>query len=312
MLSPLAHWWVILLIVTTTVFCIYLLISLSKNGEDAPKEGELMPHSFDGIHEVNNPLPSWWTKLFWGSIAFTIAYLALYPGLGNFKGYFGMTLQDEWQAEMNKHDDEVRGLFSVMAQVPVEDLATNPQYEEALSAGKNLFQSGTCTLCHLPTAKGVVGSGAINGYPNLTDNDWLHGGKPENIITTLTKGRKGAMPAQYAALGESAENVRSVALYVKSLSDKSIAQTVKNARHIKFGEAFFKGTCAACHGADAKGNPALGAPNLSDDIWLHGSDLASIEHTVKFGRNNVMPSHEDLLTADQIHVLAAYVYSLSQ
>lgn len=311
MLSAIAHWWVILLVVTTTVFCIYLLISLTKNDENAPDEGELMPHSFDGIQEVNNPLPSWWTKLFWGSIVFAVAYLALYPGLGNYQGIFGMTLEDEWQAEMNKHNEEIRGLFAAMAQVPVEELANNPEYSEALDAGKSLFQNGTCALCHLATGKGVTGSGAINGYPNLTDNDWLHGGSPADIIATLTNGRKGAMPSQYEGLGKSADNVKSVSLYVKSLSDVSVAQTVKNARHIKYGEAFFKGKCAACHGTDAKGNTALGAPNLTDDIWLHGSDLTSIEHTVRYGRKNVMPSHKDLLSADQIHVLSAYVYSLS-
>ncbi|MUG32278.1 MULTISPECIES: cytochrome-c oxidase, cbb3-type subunit III [Psychrobacter] len=211
-------------------------------------------------------------------------------------------VKSERPSELNDQIDA-----GIVALAPyVTELSGN---QKALMAGERLFLQN-CAVCHGSTAQGAP------GYPNLTDNDWLHGGKPENILLTLHNGwhvnldpaQPLPMPAQRADLGE--QGVRAAAEYVLSISknqEKGELDPVKVAQ----GKAIFDEKCFICHGADAKGTIAAGAPNLTDGIWLYGGDRETIQETIRHGRGGVMPEWETKLGNERIMLLAAYVYSLS-
>ncbi|MFD0667143.1 cytochrome-c oxidase, cbb3-type subunit III [Ramlibacter sp. MAHUQ-53] len=248
----------------------------------------------EDLTELNNPLPRWWMWLFVITIVFSLGYLVAYPGLGSYAGKLGWTTAGLHAAEVEKAKQELAPLYAQFTSKKAEDLAGDPQ---AMAIGERLFMNN-CAQCHGSDARGS------KGFPNLTDADWLHGGSPDKIAETLTKGRIGNMPPMAAAVG-SPEDVRNVAHYVLSLS---------NAPHdsvrAQLGKSKF-GACAACHGMDGKGNPALGAPNLTDDTWLHGWGEQAIVNIVNNGKVNAMPAQEGKLTPEQIHVLASYVWGLS-
>ncbi|HTP62884.1 MAG TPA: cytochrome-c oxidase, cbb3-type subunit III [Burkholderiales bacterium] len=248
----------------------------------------------EDIREYNNPLPRWWMWMFYLTIVFAIGYLALYPGLGSYRGALGWT-QVKQLDEENERAQQVYGpLYEKFAAQDVVALSKNA---EALAIGQKLFLNN-CAQCHASDAAGS------RGFPNLTDNDWLWGGTPEAIEATITDGRNGNMPALGAALGE--EGVRDAAAYVLEISGNA-SDSIRAAR----GKEKFAQICAACHGADGKGNQALGAPNLTDKTWLYGSG-AAIPETIANGRAGHMPAHKDLLGPAKIHLLTAYVYSLSR
>jgi cytochrome c oxidase cbb3-type subunit III len=252
-------------------------------------------HVWDGdLREMNNPLPRWWVWLFIITIVFSLIYLALYPGLGTFAGKLGWTQIGQYQAEVDKGNREVAPLYARFAAMKPEDMARDPQ---AHAIGERLFMNN-CSQCHGSDAHGG------KGFPNLTDADWLHGGTPEKITETLTAGRIGNMPPMAAAVG-TADDVKNVANYVLSLSN-SPHDSVKAA----LGKSKFV-VCAACHGMDGKGNQALGAPNLTDDIWLHGYGENAVIAMVNNGKVNQMPAQAGKLTEAQIQVLASYVWSFS-
>ena len=252
-------------------------------------------HVWDGdLREMNNPLPRWWAWLFVITIVFALAYLALYPGLGAYAGKLGWTSVGQHQTEVDKGNAEVAPLYAKFAAMPPEDVAKNAQ---AMAIGERLFMNN-CAQCHGSDARGS------KGIPNLTDGDWLHGGAPATIKETLTKGRAGNMPPMAAAVG-TAEDVKNVAQYVLSLSGSP-----HDSLQASLGKAKF-GVCAACHGVDGKGNQALGAPNLTDDVWLHGYGEAAIIAMVNGGKVNQMPAQADKLTEAQIGVLASYVWGMS-
>jgi cytochrome c oxidase cbb3-type subunit III len=252
-------------------------------------------HVWDGdLREMNNPLPRWWVWLFIITIVFSLVYLALYPGLGTFAGKLGWTQIGQYQAEVDKGNREVAPLYAKFAAMKPEDMARDPQ---AHAIGERLFMNN-CSQCHGSDAHGG------KGFPNLTDADWLHGGTPEKITETLTAGRIGNMPPMAAAVG-TADDVKNVANYVLSLSN-SPHDSVKAA----LGKSKFV-VCAACHGMDGKGNQALGAPNLTDDIWLHGYGENAVIAMVNNGKVNQMPAQAGKLTEAQIQVLASYVWSFS-
>ncbi len=309
--------WYITILSLGTIFALTWLIFGTRKGQRQETTEETVGHEFDGIEEFDNPLPKWWFMLFIGTIIFALGYLALYPGLGNFKGFLpgysyldsktetafatgesGWTGVHQWEKEMAKADALYGPIFAKYAAMPIEQVA---QDEQALKMGGRLFASN-CSVCHGSDAKGAY------GFPNLTDNDWLYGGDPETIKTTLLKGRQGMMPAQLAVIGE--EGIRNVTGYVRSLSG------LKNPEGIEVdlaaGQDIFAANCAVCHGADAKGQQALGAPNLTDKVWLYGSSFAQVQQTLRYGRSGKMPAQEDFLGNDKVHLLAAYVYSLSQ
>jgi cytochrome c oxidase cbb3-type subunit 3 len=261
----------------------------------AERQDNTTGHVWDGdLREMNNPLPRWWAWLFVLTVIFALIYLALYPGLGNYAGTLGWTSTGQHQAELDKGNAEVAPLYAKFTAMAPEAVAADPQ---AMAIGERLFMNN-CAQCHGSDARGS------KGIPNLTDPDWLHGGAPATIKATLTKGRLGNMPPMAAAVG-SPEDVRNVAQYVLSLSG-SPNDSLKAA----LGKPKFA-VCAACHGADGKGTPALGAPNLTDDIWLHGYGEAAILAMVNNGKVNQMPAQADKLTEAQIHVLASYVWGFS-
>lgn len=277
------------------IFACLLLLWFSGKAKAMTDNDNTTGHVWDGdLREMNNPLPRWWVWLFIITVVFALAYLALYPGLGTYTGKFGWTQIGQYDAEVAKGNKAVEPLYARFNSMKPEDVAKDAQ---AMAIGERLFMNN-CSQCHGSDARGS------KGFPNLTDHDWLHGGAPEKIVETLKKGRIGNMPPMAAAVGTSDE-VRNVANYVLSLSG-SPHDSVKAA----LGKSKF-GACAACHGVDGKGNQALGAPNLTDDIWLHGWGENAIVAMINNGKVNQMPAQEDRLTESQIHVLASYVWGLS-
>lgn len=310
--------WISVITLGTIIGCYFLLkwTLANKTGVD---EGEEMGHEFDGIVELNNQLPKWWTNLFYITLVWGIIYLIVYPGLGGFKGILGWESsnqdvrslaesqqqleEDISEGRVNELATEIKiarerfdPIFAEYAKSAVEELAQN---DEALRAGKRLFLQN-CAQCHGSDARG----NNRNGFPNLTDNDWLYGGSGDKIKETLLLGRSGLMPGWLPQFGE--QGIKEVVAYTLSLSGRSVDNELATAGKVRFA------VCAACHGMDGKGNQMLGAPNLTDNIWLYGASEAAVTETLTNGRNGVMPSFKETLGEDKIHVVAAYVYSLSQ
>lgn len=250
-------------------------------------------HEYDGIKEYNNPLPRWWLYCFWGSIVFALGYLALYPGLGKFPGLLGWTSHGELAAHEAEYDKEFGPLYASFAATPIPELAKN---ERAMKVAGRIF-ANNCALCHGSDARGA------SGFPNLTDGDWLYGGEPEKLVETLTHGRGGQMPAWKDTLGE--QGVKEVVAYTLSLSGRQVDEDLAKAGQGKFA------ACSACHGPEGKGNQAIGAPNLTDTIWLYGGTEKKVTETLLNGRNGRMPAFGITLGPERVHLMAAYVYSLS-
>lgn len=286
--------WVAGITVASIVACL-LLLWFSGKAKAMTSHDNTTGHVWDGdLREMNNPLPRWWAYLFVLTIIFAFAYLALYPGLGTYKGTLGWTSTGQHQIEVDKGNAEVAPLYAKFSAMSPEEVAKDPG---AMAIGERLYMNN-CSQCHASDARGN------KGFPNLTDGDWLGGGSPEMIKTNILQGRMGNMPAMAAAVGNS-EDVRNVAHYVLSLSG-SPNDSIKAA----LGKSKFA-SCAACHGMDGKGNQALGAPNLTDDIWLHGYGETAIVYAINKGFVNQMPAQDKVLTPAQIHVLASYVWGLS-
>ena len=312
--------WVIVLTLACLALILGLLLWNLKNYAGV-KEGESCGHEFDGIEELNNPLPKWWTYLFFATFVWAVYYLAMYPGLGNFQGFLKWTSSNQGVTSMEESRKAIENaksngewvqldqeyvaaeerfgpIFQAFAKQDIETLATN---EEALEIGQRLYAQN-CSQCHGSDARGGM------GFPNLTDNDWLYGGNPDQIKATLLHGRVAAMPGWESALGE--QGIKEMTAYVLSLSGRKV-----NAKDAHAGKAKFA-MCAACHGRDGKGSVAnnnpFGAPNLTDNIWLYGGSQRAVEETLINGRAGVMPAWKDILGEDKVHLLTAYVYSLSQ
>ena len=280
-----------------TIFACWWLLWATRKGQSTDQETDRTTgHSFDGIEELDNPLPKWWFYLFVGSCVFSLGYLALYPGLGNFQGLLGWSQHSQWQDEVQLADAKYSEIYAQFGSVPVEELAENGR---AMQMGQRLF-ANNCAVCHGSAARGAI------GFPNLTDDAWLYGGEPENILQTLNNGRQGNMPAKGFMPDMNSEQVDQVVNYVLSFSGRE-----KDKAAAESGKDVYAQGCAGCHGPEAKGNPSLGAPDLTDDAWLYGSTYEWIEETVTYGRQNNMPKQSDRLSSDQIQILAAYVYSLS-
>jgi cytochrome c oxidase cbb3-type subunit 3 len=289
--------WGIFVAVATVVgliACLGLLIVASKR--EVMAEDNTTGHVWDvDLKEMNNPLPRWWMWLFVITVVFAAIYLALYPGLGKFPGTLGWSSTGQYKTEQQRAQETIAAVFDKFKGMSNEQLIKDPA---AMGIGERLF-GNNCAGCHGSNAKGS------KGFPNLTDGDWLYGGSPETIAETITKGRMGVMPPMAAAVG-TAEDARNVANYVLSLSESP-----HNSAAAQLGKPKFV-VCAACHGPEGKGNQALGAPNLTDKIWLHGWGEGAVLAMISQGKTNVMPGFAERLTPQQIHVLAAYVWSLSQ
>lgn len=274
---------------------IYLLISSSKI--KAPADGEEVKstgHAWDGIEELNNPLPFWWVAMFYITIVFGLVYLVLYPGLGIAKGVLGWTSTIEHNDEVKAAAEKYEPLYQKYASMSIPELAKN---KEANRTGGRIF-ANNCAICHGSDSRGA------KGFPNIADNDWLYGGSAEQIKTTIMNGRNGSMPAWKAVIGD--KGVKDVTSYILNLSGREAP-----AAEVTAGNQIFNTNCVGCHQADAKGMFALGAPNLTDNIWLYGATRGSIEQSIAHGRTGVMPAHKELLGEAKVHILAAYVYSLS-
>lgn len=248
----------------------------------------------EDLSEMNNPLPMWWVWMFIITIVFSLLYLVAYPGLGTYQGELKWSTAGQYQAEVDKATKELTPLYAQFTAKKAEELAADGT---AMAIGERLFMNN-CAQCHGSDARGS------KGFPNLADGDWLHGGAPDKIAESLTKGRTGNMPPMAAAVG-TPDDVKNVAQYVLSLSNSP-----HDSVRAQLGKSKFA-ACAACHGADGKGNQALGAPNLTDDIWLHGWGEQAIVNIVTNGKVNEMPAQAGKLTEAQIHVLGAYVWGLS-
>ena len=283
------------LITLTFVIGACWLVWWQRKGTPGVAAGDPMGHSFDGIVELNNPLPRWWLGIFVGSIVFSIVYLVLYPGLGSWTGVLGWSSHLQHETEVKEVEAKYGPIYDRYAAMAIPDLMHE---EAALRIGSRIF-ANNCSRCHGSDARGGV------GFPNLTDGDWLFGEEPNVIETTITGGRIGAMPAFAPAIGGEA-GIPAVVAYVRSLSGHSGDPAL-----IEQGKAKFATVCFACHGADGKGNEMLGAPNLTDNIWLFGGTPDDIAFGLRNGRTSQMPAHADLLDKRQIHLVAAYVYSLS-
>ena len=282
-------------ITLVSIIACLLLLWFSGKARAMTADDNTTGHVWDGdLREMNNPLPRWWAWLFVLTTLFALVYLALYPGLGTYAGKLGWTSLGQHQTEVDKGNAEVAPLYAKFSAMKPEDMSKDPQ---AMAIGERLYMNN-CAQCHASDARGN------KGFPNLTDGDWLHGGTTEKIKETLTKGRIGNMPPMAAALG-SADDVKNVAQYVLSLSGSP-----HDSLQAALGKSKF-GVCAACHGVDGKGNQALGAPNLTDDIWLHGYGAPAIIAMINGGKVNQMPAQGEKLTEAQIHVLTSYIWGLS-
>ncbi|HSM68181.1 MAG TPA: cytochrome-c oxidase, cbb3-type subunit III [Xanthomonadales bacterium] len=263
----------------------------NREGDETGTTG----HTWDeDLEELNNPLPRWWLYLFHLTIIFSLVYMVLYPGLGNFAGILGWSQEARYEQEMAAARETQGEVYAQFEGLSPAELRAN---QEALGIGRRLF-ANNCATCH-----GSDGRGGP-GFPNLADDDWLYGGDFDTVLASIANGRSGVMPALGGALGES--GVAEVVAYVESLSGEA-----RQPELVEAGQEKFSMYCVACHGADGSGNPALGAPNLGDDIWLYGSG-ERIAETLNQGRNGNMPAHGDQFDEQQLRLLTAYVQSLSQ
>lgn len=295
MLSAFWNGFVIILTIGSVLGCWWLLMwTKGVSGRDDDQVGTT-GHVWDhDLEELNNPLPRWWLMLFHITIIFSLVYMVLYPGLGNVQGVLGWTQLSQYDQEMAVADAAQQDVYAAFTDMTPEQLMAS---DEAMGIGRRLF-ANNCAMCH-----GSDGRGAV-GFPNLTDNEWQWGAGYDNILVALKQGRQANMPPLGAALGE--DGLEQVVAYVQSLSGQNVDAELAAA-----GEARFA-VCIACHGVDGKGNPLLGAPDLTNDIWLYGGDADTITETITLGRNGAMPSHADILDQEQRRMVAAYVLSLSQ
>lgn len=315
--------WITIITIATLVGCFAVLVWCMKD-KMGVEDNVDMGHEYDGIRELNSPLPKWWTYLYLSTFVFSIIYLALFPGLGNFPGLLGWTssAQDvknvqelrtsieeshknktlnQYAKELETADEfygqQIQSLIKSadgQSYLTTQEIAQKP---DAIKIGQNLFIQN-CAQCHGSDARGQ------KGFPNLADQAWLYGGEPEAIKTTIMQGRVGAMPAWGDSLGE--QGVEEVVSYVLSLSGRKVNTRDALAGKVKFA------ACAACHGTDAKGNPAFGAPDLTDNVWLFGNSRKDITESVVHGRQGQMPAWKDILGEDKVQLVAAYVWNLSQ
>jgi cytochrome c oxidase cbb3-type subunit 3 len=288
-------WYVAAVTLVSIIACAVLLWAQTTRKLAPGEKAGTMGHVWDeDLAEYNNPMPNWWRWLFYITIVFSLAYLVLYPGLGRFSGVLGWTSGGQYDKEIAVADERFGPLYAKYVAMDLKEVAADPQ---ARDMGERLFLN-YCAQCHASDARGS------RGFPNLADKDWLYGGEPETIKASIQGGRQGIMPAFGSILG--GQGAKDTAHYVLLLA----GMTHDNLR-VARGKPNFETNCAVCHGADAKGNPALGAPNLTDGVWLYGQGESAIVETINNGRHNVMPAWGEFLGEARTHILAAYVWSLS-
>lgn len=295
-MSSFWHWY-IWIIAIGSILALFWLIQVTRQVPDSDKEDGTMGHTFDGIEEYNKPLPAWWLYMFWFTMVFGIGYYAYY-GLGNWNGLGNWSSAGQLAEDQKAHDDEFGAIFAQYAGMDLQSLTEDPR---AMRMGQQMYENN-CALCHGTRAMGGF------GFPNLTDDDWLYGGSPEAILSSVANGRRGQMPPWQAVLGE--EGVQQVTQYVLSLSGEG-----HNAAQASEGRSIFMSSCSACHGQDGTGNEFVGAPDLTDSIWLYDNATMSLEEDIRqsvaAGRSGEMPAWMDRLGEAKVKLISAYVYSLS-
>ncbi|MEE4143885.1 MAG: cytochrome-c oxidase, cbb3-type subunit III [Halieaceae bacterium] len=286
-------WWIIILTTVTIVGISWILFANRKR--EQPSTEKTTGHVYDGIEELDNPLPAWWFYMFVITIVWGIGYLIVYPGMGNFPGVIGWTQIGQYDREVAAAEARFRDMRDRYLALPVEEIAGDPAVRKM---GMRLF-ANNCAQCHGADAGGAY------GFPNLHDDDWIYGGDPATIKATLVNGRQAVMPAWGSVIGD--EGIADVTQYVLSLNGRDV-----DAARVEAGKTVFQTYCVACHGADGTGNPALGAPNLTNGVWLYGGSAEQIAQTLRAGRNGMMPAFQNTLSEDKIHILTAYVYGLNK
>jgi cytochrome c oxidase cbb3-type subunit 3 len=290
------HWFIAAGTILFTLWCVWLVTWSAKQGPQDLADEDLVGHKWDGdLEEWNNPAPKWWLYLYFITIIWAVGYMVAYPGLGAFKGTIGWSQVGQYEAEMKAAAERYEPIYERFAAMNFDELKSNA---EANELGRSLYAS-YCTTCHGSDARGAP------GYPNLTDDDWLWGDGEAQLTASIGNGRNAVMPTLAAALGGDA-GISNMTNYVRSLSGAIEADAAAMS-----SQPMFVALCSACHSADGSGNPLLGGPNLTDDIWLYGSSEEAVRSTIVDGRNGIMPSHGDLLGDNKTKILAAYVASLS-
>ncbi len=289
-------WSIYISIITiVSIIACGVLLQVMSTRKVSGSKVETTGHAWDeDLVEFNNPLPRWWIWLFYITIVFALAYLALYPGLGTYSGSYGWTSKKQYEEEVAKAEAQSAPIYDKYVKTDLKQLAADPA---ARALGQKLFLNN-CAQCHSSDARGG------KGYPNLTDADWIYGGEPETIKETILKGRQAVMPPWGPVLGD--DGVKDMAHYVLSLNGRTY-DPLRAAR----GKEKFATTCVACHGPEAKGNPAIGAENLTKVALLYGADEPSLIETISKGRMSTMPAQKELLGEAKVHILAAYVWGLS-
>ena len=289
-------WFIIAISVGGIVWLVYLLKINSTSKMNPDDIGKPTGHVWDeDLEELNNPLPRWWLVMFYATIIYAVGYLALYPGLGSFEGLLKWTQVGQYQAEVDEATKKHAPLYDDFVK---KDVATLAEDKRAMKTGERLFVN-YCSVCHGSDARGA------RGFPNLRDNDWLYGGSPDAIKASIMNGRMGSMPSWEAPIGGEA-GVADAAEYVMKLAGRQVDDAAAER-----GQEKFNLFCAGCHMPDGTGNIALGAPNLTNNVWLYGGSPKAIKQTIAKGRNGIMPAHAEFLGEAKVHVLSAYIYSLS-
>lgn len=288
-------WFVIVLTGLNIAGMAWLFLANNKVKAGQSADGEAS-HCWDGdLTELNNPLPRWWLWLFFGSLVFSLVYLALYPGMGNFRGLLGWSTDRQLAAQVSRAEAAQAPRYERYAAMSLPELSRDP---EAMATARSLF-ANDCAGCHGSDARGAA------GFPNLTDNAWLYGGEPDTVLATIGSGRMGVMPAWQAVLGDG--GVNEVVAYVLTLEGRTGGAPAL----VEAGAQKYATFCVACHGPQGKGNPVLGAPDLTDGWFMYGGDEATLRTTIATGRQGQMPAFNTLLGPDRVRLMAAYVLSLS-
>ena len=284
--------WVIVLTLITFVLMTWVLLA---NRKRTPIDEKTTGHVYDGIEEWDNPLPGWWFAMFMITIVWGLGYLIVYPGFGNFPGVLGWTSVEQHEQEVAAAEEKYRAMRDKYLALSIEEIYEDPKVRKM---GMRIY-GNNCSQCH-----GLDAAGAL-GFPNLTDDDWIWGGSADTIKHTIVKGRQAAMPAWEPILGE--QGIQEATAYVLSLNSRAADPAM-----VEAGKTHFNTYCVACHGPEGKGNPAMGAPNLTNGIWLYGGSTEQIAHSLRIGRNGKMPAFENTLGEDKIHLVTAYIYGLSK
>jgi cytochrome c oxidase cbb3-type subunit III len=289
-------WFIAILVASNIIGCVWLLWWTGKRRPGDPAETDTS-HYWDGdITEYNKPMPRWWINLFYITIVFSVGYLVWYPGFGRFEGVGGWTSARQHDIDRAAAQEKMDAALAHFDGRPLDELARDPQ---AMAHGRAVF-ANHCATCHGSDARGA------RGFPNLTDGRWNWGGDADSILSSVLHGRQAVMPALGSAMGGE-QAITETAVYVQSLARHRVDPALAAA-----GKPRFQMLCAACHGADGTGNSALGAPDLTNGVWLYGGDFNSIRQSIVNGRSGQMPAHEPLIGARRGRLAAAWVYSLNQ